>query len=373
MVLLTVVAGLLEGNGTVLDDTGSTYASGPRGAKAAFLLLRRLGYDAVRSYEPITAIRDTPSSITLVLASPFLPPSEGDRAALRRFVAAGGVVIATGLRGARFLPDVTSVPMVVDEVEEDEPEPRGYKPAMASALARRAPSIELLASPVEPVFGSRYTVVYASGDARGVMTARFGSGRVIWWAGTDPVKNRTITAAHHVQFLLNVMGAPAERRILWDEHYHGYHRSFLSYVARTPLPAAFAHAALIAVAAIVTLSVNRLPLRSLPETPRLAPLEFIDAMGSLYGNARASTVAVDVARSRLRRLLVTMTGVSANTDDARLAETAQQRFAIEPATIRAFLETSDVSTRTDLTHRAALPLVQRFQDAARRLQTFQTK
>jgi hypothetical protein len=363
MVVVTAAMAVLQ----PLDaggNVGSSYVAGPDGTKAAYLLLRRLGYQVDRSFEPLTALRDDPRSTLWLVISPVLGPSEGDRAALRRFTAAGGVVVAAGAMSEHFLPDVEWKESLSWAADEDA-KPATFKPVAPSALARNAPSIELTLPASVPELGASYLPVYASSQVVGVATAHVGAGRVCWIAGGDPVMNRSIATAHHVQFLLNLMGAPGERRILWDEHYHGHRRSFWSYVARTPLPAGIAQAGLLLLAAVLTFSIKRLPARSVPETPRLAPLEFVDAMGSLYRNAHADGVAVAVARNRLRRLLVERTGLPPNVDDSRLAETAERRLGIASGSIRAVLERTDPAAGADWLTDDALSRVKELQDLAR--------
>ena len=110
---------------------------------------------------------------------------------------------------------------------------------------------------------------------------------MIYWASALPATNAAIDEPGHVELLVNAIGPPLDRRVLWDEHYHGHRRSAWSYASGTPLPAALAQLGVIGLAAFVTVSFRRRPLRAVPDPPRTAPLEFVDTMGGLYsGPAR---------------------------------------------------------------------------------------
>src|SRR5204863_1076921 len=134
----------------------------------------------------------------------------------------------------------------------------------------------------------------------------------------------------HVELLVDAIGPPLDRRVLWDEHYHGHRRSAWSYASGTPLPAALAQLGVIGLAAVVTVSFRRRPLRAVPDPPRTAPLEFVDTMGGLYQRAGASATAVSVALAHLRRRLTTVAGVPADADDARLAGAGAPHAGLSP-------------------------------------------
>src|SRR5215470_1571809 len=85
------------------NQRGSSFSAGGSGAKAAFLLLKQLGYNVERSFEPIYALKVEPAGTVLVLASPIRRASRQDLRALKDFIEGGGVVFTTG-GGGSFLP-----------------------------------------------------------------------------------------------------------------------------------------------------------------------------------------------------------------------------------------------------------------------------
>jgi Domain of unknown function (DUF4350) len=334
---------------------GSSLSSGAAGAKAGFLLLRRLGYVVQRTFDPMVSLAANPATDVLVLMAPQQRPSNLDVAALTRFVEAGGVVLVAEqsawlpsllTRGAR--PSTATNPAVV----------------AASPLGLGAPAIRMDhlggGEPLPP-----YVTIYADPRGAAVAAARIGRGRVIYWASALPATNAAIDEPGHVELLVNAIGPPLDRRVLWDEHYHGHRRSAWSYASGTPLPAALAQLGVIGLAAFVTVSFRRRPLRAVPDPPRTAPLEFVDTMGGLYERAGATTTAVAVALAHLRRRLIAVSGLPADVDDTTLARGSAARAGQSPESLAALLARARDAARGPLTAAAALPVVQSLQDASR--------
>jgi hypothetical protein len=350
----TVVAPPDEGLGV----RGSSLSSGASGAKAGFLLLRRLGYVVQRTFDPLANLEANPRTDVLVLMAGQQVPSQLDADALRRFVEAGGVVVVA--EGRDWLPHLRMGPALASSATIPEP-------IAASPLALGAPSIRMdhLAGAGAP--RPPYTTVYADARGTAVAAARIGKGRVVYWASALPVTNAAIDEPGHVELLVNAIGPPLDRRVLWDEHYHGYRRSAWSYASGTPLPAALAQLGVIGLAAILTVSFRRRPLRALPDPPRTAPLEFVDTMAGLYQKAGATATAVTVALAHLRRRLTTAAALPPDADDARLAAAAAPRTALGAEALAALLARGRDGARGGLSTAEAVALVRDLQDASRSL------
>jgi Domain of unknown function (DUF4350) len=367
---------------------GSTYSAQEQGAKAAFLLLKQLGYRVERSYEPIAAITAKPSTTVLVLASPARRASLQDVRALRSFIEAGGVVVATG-GGGSFLPGMSSVTIVEDSVfarlarrqqeERQRQQDAGkrtvatgpianaveFYATMPSPLTRGTPTLliesEIDGKPPQP---DAYEAIYSNTkEGSGVLLASFGRGEAIWAIGSTPFLNAAIDKPGHLEFLLNLVGAPGRNRlVLWDEYYHGYDRGLLSYFATSQLSTAFAQLVLIALLALFTFSRRRGPLRPLLMRPRASAMEFVDAVSALYQKARAGQGAVETTRARLRRVLIASSQLPANSSDTQLAAAASVRHGIDERELRRLLaESKAVNDETTLPGDEALKLVQRMQ------------
>ncbi len=385
LVLMIVLASIsyLIAPPQTMELRGSTYSANAEGAKAAFLTLKQLGYEVERSYEPIAALRGEPSDAVLVIASPLRRASLQDLRAMRSFLDRGGVAIATG-GGGSFLPDLGSVSIVERSMfptRGETPMP-GRKPgagmqappavayhaAMPSLLTRHAPTvsfeIEILGAAPMP---ASYTAVYANADGPGVLIGHFGDGVAIWAIGSTPFLNQDIDKPGHLELLLNAIGS-RERRVLWDEYYHGYDRGLISYLATTQLSTAFAQLALMAIAALMTFSRRRGPLRPLFVRPRASAMEFVDAISALYQKARASSGAVETMRARLRRVLIVSSQMPASSSDAQLAAAAAVRYPIDEGDVKDVLAASAAaSDDQSLPADRALVLVRRMQTIAAKI------
>jgi hypothetical protein len=353
IVLLAAAASLMSPAPTRGDDRGSSYSAAADGAKGAFLTLKQLGYRVERSFEPITALPANPWTITLVLASPSIDPSAQDKHALRRFIERGGVVLATGSAGARFLGALTGGP-------------GGGRPATAepflrtgvSPLSAGAPQIRMAPETEAAGFDDGYLAVYGTERDAAVRTARIGRGQAIWWSGSTPLSNTAIAQPGHLELLLNAVGDPSSRAVLWDERYHGHARSLWSYAAATPLPWVALQFGLIAAVLLATFARRWTPVRPRVVEPRTSPMEFVETMGALYEQGGAAPAAVASARRRLRRLLVAASGVPPDSADIALARASGARLGLDPDRISALLASS-----AGLGHSAdeCLPLVRALQ------------
>jgi hypothetical protein len=357
-VLMLLVAGLtsvVSPPGEGLGVRGSSLSTGTAGAKAGFLLLRRLGYDVRRTFDAVADLELDPATDVLVLMAGQAPPSDLDVRALERFVEAGGVAVVGESRA--WLPAYdadAAVPSTATTPEAVLP-----SPLAVGATRIRMDHLGGAGTPRPP-----YVTTHADARGTAVAAARIGRGRVVYWASALPATNIAIDEPGHVELLLNAVGAPRGRRVLWDEHYHGHRRSAWSYASGTPLPAALAQLGLIGLAAVATVSLRRWPLRARPEPPRTAPLEFVDTMGGLYQRANATTTAVGVALAHLRRRLTAAAGLPADADDARLARAAA-RAGLAPEALASLLARAREAQRGPLAAGAAVEIVRVLQDAAR--------
>jgi hypothetical protein len=384
---------------------GSSLSARADGAKAAVVLLKQLGYRVQASFDPLVAIQADPKQTILVVTSPSPSrhPSNQDRRALRRFVEDGGIVLAAGV-GEGYLPDLTGVPTPALDMSESKP--LAYRAALPSPLTRGAASIRIAPEVIAVSNNETYLPIYVgagagagagagtgagagavedhasaatgaadaggekvedapAGDA-GVLTRQLGAGRIVWWIGSAPLLNRGIEEPGHLELLLNTLGDPGGRTVLWDEYYHGYGRGFASYLAGTPLVALFAQLALMGALALFTLGRRRAPIRPPAVEPRASAMEFVEAMAALYQKARAAGGAVETGRVRLRRLLTSTAQLPAGSADDRLAAAIAARHpGVDARELTGLLEESAAASGSNtLAGGAALTLVQRLHAVA---------
>ena len=366
-VLLTGASFLVAPPNTLPRHDGSSYAAHQDGARAAYLLLKALGYRVERSFEPVAAIRRAPERTLLVLASPLDAPSEQDVRALRTFIERGGRVLATGSASAAFLP---GVPRPDSKSGEPRPgRPRRHDRALPSAITSGVGSVDMPAAAAPLPLNSPFVVVYGTDEAPAVVSARLQRGEVVWWAGSTPLVNGGIGRPGHVELLVNTLGPPGERIIVWDEFYHGHTRSFWSYLSDTPFFFALLQLTGVAGLALLSLGRRRRPIRLPAVEPRTSPLEFIDTMGGLYERARASAAAVSTVYAHVRRRLLSVLGLPPATDDERLVAVAAERLALERVELSDTLANARAAAvDPDLMARQAVPLVASLQGFAARLE-----
>jgi hypothetical protein len=358
--VLTVVAGLagavIAPPGAPGSETPSSFSAAGGGAKAAFLTLKASGYRIERSYEPMTAITANPAE-TMLLMTGTQPPSELDRRALENFLTRGGRVLLVGTQGADFLGvqgAAPSLPFV---------EPSRHRVVTPSALSVHASEITMSRVAGAPKFGSAYVAVFSDGIENPlVATARLGEGRVIWFAAATPLTNAHIADADNLQLLLNAAGDPADRALLWDEHYHGHSRSLWSYAARTPLPWVAAQLGVLLIFALAAHARRRGPVRARRTEPRTSPLEFIEMLGALYQRAGAASAAVAAARARLRRTIAAAHGIPSDSPDDAVAKAVATRSGVDAGEVIGVLSAADRATRdAGLKGAEALKLTRRLQ------------
>ena len=356
-ILLGGTAAFIEPPGGAGEDSPSSFSSAAAGGAAAFHTLRDLGYTVERSYEPMTGIRNEPARTTLVMTG-TIPPSEQDRRALQTFLERGGVVLLVGTHGADFLRVGGAAP----------PPAFGgsavrHRTLVASPLAANASEILMVQTGGRPKFGPSYVAVFAvSADEPLVSTARVGRGRVVWWAAPTPVGNAHVAGADNLQHLLNVLGPPASRTVLWDEHYHGHSRSLWSYAAGTPVPWIGLQLGVMALAAFATYSRRRGPVRARAVDARTSPMEFVDMLRALYKRAGAAGAAVATARSRLVRTVVLACGIPADSTDDVFGRAVATKIRTSAAGVADLLGASARAARDpQLPSADALKLTQRLQ------------
>jgi hypothetical protein len=355
-VLLGGAAAFIEPPGGAGAESPSSFSAAAAGAKGAFYALKELGYRMERSFEPMTAVRADPARSTLILTGGIMP-SELDRRALQRFVERGAVVLLVGAQGADWLR--------VSGARSASPfqRPSTHRVLVPSPLAANAPEITMTRGAGAAKFGPSYVAVFAVlSDEPLVATARVGEGRVVWLAAATPVSNAHIASANNFQFLLNVLGPPGPRDVIWDEHYHGHSRSLWSYAAATPLPWIGGQCAILALAVFAAHSRRRGPVRARSVDARTSPMEFIDMLLALYKRAGARGAAVAAARTRFRRTVVAACGVPADSPDESVARAVAAKIPADAGEVTDLLAASDRATRDPgLTASEALTLTQRLQ------------
>jgi hypothetical protein len=348
VVAMSALAMLIAGSGASATFP-STYATDSGGAKASYLLLRALGYDAVRWERPPVELSQ-PERTTLILAEPFDQPTVDERAAVLAFIDRGGRVVATGAAGAAFLGGRAS---------RDTIEALGWRVVPASApshITRAAPQITISPATVwdtartgRPLYGADQPVV--------VRITR-GGGDAYWWAAATPLTNAGLSEPGNLEFFLTTIGAPGDRRVLFDEYFHGSRPTLAASIAHSPAKWLGIQLAIIMVVVMLTFSRRSGPILTPAVEPRLSPLEFARTLGSLYDRAGAAQVPVSVALKRLRTDLARRLGLPITSPDDTIARAAAARWQIDAGALSASLRAGQAAASDpDLTKTRALAQV----------------
>jgi hypothetical protein len=305
MVAVIIVFSMFAPANDDSDSSPTTYNSGSEGIKAAYLMLGRLGYAAERwEFAPEELKNVDAAKTTLILADPNLPTENAKdvQAKIADFLSRGGRVLATGREGAYFLPDAKT----------DAPT-RLYQslcittPEGESGLAR-AGKVSLGDYARWTALEPRFRVSQLCGEDAVVVSYKHGAGEAIWWSSDRPLTNRGLKEDASLKLVLASMGG-ADRRVLFDEYFHGTQASLWDTAKGLPLRQISWQCAVVALLLVLSFGRRSGPIRLPVRLPRSSPVEFAESMGRLYWRAGATQAAVDGARGRLLKFLEDQCGV----------------------------------------------------------------
>lgn len=331
----------------------SSYLTGRHGARAAYDMLQASGYDIHRWEQPLSDLAARADATTVVIfADPVLMTVE-DLKAVHDIVAAGGRVLVTGWSGGRLAPDSNAQPPTQFQAA-CRLAPQGLDPLTASGTVWMVP---------EASWGTdqpRDRVDYNCAGAPAVVEYGDGKGEVIWWASSTPLQNGSISRADNLNLLLNSLGARDGHHFYWDESLHGETRTAWFY-ARGPA-IVLLEVGMVSIGILVLFSFSRRsgPTRAMPLPARSTPVEFLEALGSLYAEAGASATAVELAYQRFRNHMANLCGLNGKKMGAEeLGHALRRRFPQAPAELEKDLtDCEEAMTNDKLVPKKALALVQ---------------
>jgi hypothetical protein len=206
-----------------------------------------------------------------------------------------------------------------------------------------------------------HRVEYSCSGHPAVVEYAWGKGHVVWWASSTPLENGSLSRAHNLDLLLNSLGPREGHRFYWDESLHGEIRSIWSYASGPALNMLWIGLAVLGLLIVLSFSRRSGPVRDLPEPARATPIEFLEALGSLYRNAGAASTAVSIAWERFRRQSLQLCGLRGKQmGAAELAEVIRRRFPQTDAGLEADLAACEDAAWGETVQPAeALKLVQK--------------
>jgi Domain of unknown function (DUF4350) len=340
------------------DDSNtlpSSYLTGRHGARAAYDLLAESGYKVERWEQPLGELAaQTNHETVVILVDPYLT-STNDFTAVDQILERGGRILVTGMAGGVLVPGGAAQPTTQLNGAACKLTPQGLGSLAGSGEVWMQPQATWKMN--KP----RYHVDFNCAGEPAVVEYDEHAGHVVWWAGSTPIENGSISRANNLELFLNAIGDPEGHRFYWDESLHGDTKSKW-YYARGPALTMLIYGAIgLALLTILSFSRRRGPVRDIPLPARSTPVEFIEALGSLYGRAGASATAVELAYDRFRRAMGALCGVKALQMDARsLADALRRRFPAAGAELEADLAECESARNDDLLMpKKALALVQK--------------
>jgi hypothetical protein len=292
--------GTLTG-GTPGGPDSSSYATGRTGAGAYAELLGRRGHGVDRLRNTPQAARLDPAHTVVLLDPPSV--AQSDVVALRRFVVAGGRLVASR-GGTPWLGRLLAHPPAGDTA--------GVRTAAAHDLAG-VRGVQTAAENAWTNPGRTRPLVEGRGRIL-LVTAAVGRGRVFLLADPSPLQNRLLGQRDNAALGLALAG-PRGRAVDFLETYHGYGRS--SGLAALP----FAWKLLlggVGLAALVYL-IARGRRFGPPESPErdLPPsrFEYVEALAAVVARTKRRDEAVGPVRKHARAELLRRAALPPDADD----------------------------------------------------------
>jgi hypothetical protein len=354
-VSLAVVLGFLVPNGDGNDNPlPSTYLAGQHGARAAYETLLRANYPIERWERPLYELANTAGPDTVVIfAEPFTRERD-DIQAVRHILERGGRVLSTGYWGGSILPGGQA-----DTPKEFNFAACRLEPEGLDALANSG-EVWMVPEASWQVGNPTHRIQYSCAGQPAVVEYDYGKGHVVWWASAMPLENGSLARANNLDLLLNSLGPREGHHFFWDESLHGDVRSDWSYASGPARTLLWIGLPILGLLIVFSFSRRNGPVRELPQAPRAAPIEFLDALGSLYRGAGASSTAVAVALERFRRHTLRLCGLRSGPMGAsELAAAIRRRFPHIDSSLEAeLLACEDASWSETVEPRVALKLIQ---------------
>jgi hypothetical protein len=336
----------------------SSYLSGQHGARAAYETLLNSGYKVERWEQPLSDLAPMAGPDTVVIFAQPFPSQAEDMKAVREILERGGRVLSTGYLGGLLLPGAASAPSEVLDFAACKLDAEGMDALASSGEAWMAPTAGwTMKNPA-------HRVQYRCAGQPAVVEYEWQKGHVVWWSSSTPLENGSIARAHNLDLFLNSLGPRDGHKFYWDESLHGETRTVLSYAGGTSWTLLWF--GLLGMSILVVMSFSRRsgPVRDLPAAPRATPIEFLEALGSLYRKAGAASTAVGVTWERFRRFSVRLCGLrNQKLGAAELAAMLRSRFPKIDASLEADLAACEEAAWSETAEpRHALRLVQKLHD-----------
>jgi uncharacterized protein DUF4350 len=354
VVALAVITAFFSRNQNSDDNmVPSSYLTGKHGARAAFDTLQASGYNLQRWEQPLGDLTAQTDPQTVVILAEPVVTSPQDAKSIDAIVKRGGRVLITGFMGGELAPAGDVRPSLQFQ-SECKLTPQGLDPLASSGEVWMVP---------EGTWGDgrpRDRVEYNCTGAPAVVEYDEGKGHVVWWAASTPLENASIARGNDLNFLLNALGPRDGHHFYWDESLHGDVQSQWFYARGPALYMLIGGLFGIGLLVVFSFSRRHGPVHDFPQPVRATPVEFLEALGSLYAEAGASATAVELALERFRRKMGDLCGLKGSKMSAEeLAAALKRRFPQTSPELEKDLKDCENAVKEDqLQPKRALALVQ---------------
>jgi hypothetical protein len=357
VLVLAVLTGVLAGNQNRDNSPPSSYLSGRHGAKAAYELLQQSGYNPQRWEQPLTDLAASATAQTVVIFAEPFPTSTDDFKAVGEILKRGGRILVTGPMGGLLAPGGAVGPSQQTEIGACKLTPQGLDALAGSGEAWMIPAAGWQLS------NPRYRVQYTCAGSPAVVEYDHDSGHVVWWASSTPLENGSISRAGNMDLFLNALGERAGHQFYWDESLHGETRSQWFYARGPAMNLLLIGLGGLVLVTLFSFSRRSGPVRDVPQPARTTPVEFLEALGSLYGRAGASATAVKLAYDRFRGTMGAFCGMEGMRMSAEeMSAALRRRFPKADEELEKDLKACEEGAANEgLTPRQALALVQKLE------------
>lgn len=355
LALAVVLGMLMPGENSNSNSLPSSYLSGQHGARAAYETLLRSGYQVDRWERPLPELAAEAGPETVVIFAEPMTQDPANVKAVRQILERGGRVLATGFWGGFLLPGETTQTTDAFTFAACKLQPEGL-----DALAGTG-EVWMVPEAGWQVGNPRFHVDYTCAGQPAVVEYDWEKGHAVWWASSTPLENGTLARAQDLDLLLNSIGPRDGHRFYWDESLHGDVKTAWSYASGPSWRMLWIGLPLLMLLVILSFSRRSGPVRALPAVVRATPIEFLEALGSLYRNAGASSTAVAIALERFRRLSLRLCGLRGKAmTAAELGEALRRRFPQMDAELEADLAACEEAAGNEaIAPREALKMIQK--------------
>jgi hypothetical protein len=361
--LAVIIGFVLPSSNSNSNPLPSTYLSGQHGARAAYETLLRSDYRIERWERPLGELAAVAGPETVVIFAEPLTREPANLKAVRQILERGGRVLATGFWGAFILPGEAGDTPEEFTFAACKLEPEGLDPLARSGEVWMVPEATWAAG------NPAHRFDYSCAGQPAVAEFDWGKGHAVWWASSTPLENGSLARANDLDLLLNSLGPRDGHHFYWDESLHGEIRSTWSYASGPAWNMLWFGVAGVGLLVVFSFSRRSGPVRDLPAPVRATPIEFLDALGSLYRNAGAASAAVAIALERFRRNALRLCGLRGKQmSAAELAAALRRRFPGIESTLEADLVACEEAAWGEtVSPREALKLIQKLHSHEERL------